>query len=99
MADISIKEAQAKQWVDEVNAEIDRVKVILQKVTEASIAVPGEDDTIMNGIESTCRNLENAWKSMFDRFKQASGKMMELIELLAREARELEEKARSIGQK
>ena len=99
MADITIKEAQAKQWVEDVNDEIESVRVILQKVTAASIAVPGEDDTIMNGIESTCRNLESAWKSMFDRFKQTSSKMMQLIDLIAREARELEEKARSIGQK
>ena len=97
MADISIKEAQAKQWISEVNDEVETVRGILKKVATESVAVPGEDDAIMNGIEKTCKLLDNAWNSMIDKFRKAGGEIGNVVDILASAAGELADAAGQIG--
>ncbi len=87
--DVSIDEAKAKQWIQDVNDEIDSVQSILSKVNAASIAVPGEDDSIMMGIEGLCKNLSNFWDNMFKGFRTAENKLQELVEMVGRTGQEL----------
>ena len=73
MADkIKLEEAQAKMWISDVKNEINIVDGILKSVTRAMMEVPGEDDTIYQGIGKIAKTLTNVWTNMINRFKQAS---------------------------
>ncbi len=73
MADkIRLEEAQAKMWISDVKNEIDIVDGILKNVTRAMTEVPGEDDTIYQGIRKIANTLTNVWTKMIGGFKQAS---------------------------
>ena len=89
MADLSIDEAKAKQWIQDVNDEINSVEAILQKVTAASVAIPGEDDSIMNGIEGLCKTLSSFWDNMCKGFRTAENKLEELVNLIGKTGQEL----------
>lgn len=79
MADISIDEAKAKIWMDDVNSELNAVESILRKVNGALTTVAGSDDSIMNGIYKVGVAMENAWAIMCNNFKSAQSKVAEAI--------------------
>lgn len=79
MADISIDEAKAKIWMDDVNSELNAVESILRKVNGALTTVAGSDDSIMNGIYKVGVAMENAWTIMCNNFKSAQSKVAEAI--------------------
>lgn len=82
MADISIDEARARQWIEDVNVEIENVEAVLKRVAEVSTTVPGEDDVIMNSIESTCRALSDFWGTMCSGFKKASKSIANVVDTI-----------------
>lgn len=79
MADISIDEAKAKLWVDDVNAELDAVKEILNRVEESLSTVAGDEDSIMEGIYQVGKAMERVWNEMCNRFRTAQGMLSEGI--------------------
>lgn len=89
MADISIDEAKAKVWIDDVKSEITEVEGVLKKVTTAVTTAPGEDDDIMQGIESTCQVLSDFWTRMCQGFKSAGSAMTETIERIQKSGQEV----------
>jgi len=79
MADISIDEAKAKIWMEDVNSELAAVESILKKVNGALTTVAGSDDSIMNGIYKVGTTMESAWNTMCTNFKSAQSKLAEAI--------------------
>ena len=79
MMDISIDEAKAKIWMDDVNAEIEAVRNLLKQVNTANCTVAGSDDTIMDGIYNVGTALESSWTRMCNSFDEAQEKVAETI--------------------
>ena len=75
--DISIDEAKAKIWMDDVNSELSAVRALLKKVNMANAEVAGSDDTIMEGIYKVGVAMGNAWDKMCNIFDDAGSKIKE----------------------
>ena len=75
--DISIDEAKAKIWMDDVNAELSDVRHLLKRVNTAVADVAGSDDTIMEGIYKVGVAMGNAWDKMCNIFDEAGSKIRE----------------------
>lgn len=80
MADVSIQEYEATQWISDVEREISEVKALLKEVAEINQSIPGDDDTIMQGIISACETLNNTWNNTVKTFNDAVGKVRSAIE-------------------
>ena len=89
MADISIEEAKAKQWILDVKNELSSVETVLRNVTTACVTVPGEDDDIMKGIVSTGETLKNFWDQMCNGFKNATDLISKSIDKIGATAGEV----------
>ena len=79
MMDMSIDEAKAKIWIDDVNAEISAVRTLLRKVNNANSTIAGVDDSIMDGIYTVGTALESAWTKMCNSFDEAQSKLVEAV--------------------
>lgn len=86
MKDISIDEARAKMWIQEVDEEIRDVEALLRKINQAASSIPGEDDDIMKGIEATCNTLNDFWTKMCNGFKSAGKSLTSVIDSLGKAA-------------
>ena len=86
MADISIDEAKAKIWMDDVRNEINAVEAILKKVNGALTTVAGDDDSIMQGIYKVGTTMESVWTSMCNGFKSAHSILEEALTKLVSSA-------------
>lgn len=75
--DISIDEAKAKDWMQDVNAELEAVRALLKKVNTANTEVAGSDDTIMQGIYNVGIAMESAWDKMCNIFDKAQDNIIE----------------------
>ena len=89
MADISIEEAKAQQWILDVKNELASVEMILKKVSTACATVPGEDDDIMKGIVSTAETLRGFWDQMCSGFQSATKLIQEAISKIGTTAGEV----------
>jgi archaellum component FlaC len=89
MADISIEQEKAKQWMADVKNELELVEALLKTVTAASTTVPGDDDVIMQGVEKTCETLTQFWNTMCEGFKSASSLLEEAINKIGQVADEV----------
>lgn len=69
---IKLEEAQAKMWIEDVKNEISIVDGILKGVRRAMTEIPGDDDTLYQGIRKIGDTLTNVWTRMITGFKQAS---------------------------
>lgn len=98
MADISIDEAKAKMWIDDVNAELDAVEAILHKVNN-SLATPVGDDTIMEGISKVGEAMESAWTEMCRQFKLAQAKLPEVVNKIVKAAQDVIDDANELKSK
>ena len=73
MADkIKLEEAQAKMWISDVENEIMVVDDILKNVRRAMTEIPGEEDTIYQGIRKIGDTLTNVWTRMISGFREAN---------------------------
>lgn len=72
MADISFKKEEAKQWILDVEQELRLVQTVLDNVSTACQSVPGDEDTIMNGIRETGRTMEAFWSNMCSGFQKTT---------------------------
>ncbi len=86
MRDLSIDEARAKVWMEDVNQEIEEVEALLKQINRAASAIPGEDDVIMQNIESTCNVLTDFWNQMCNGFKSANKSLASIIENIGKAA-------------
>ena len=99
MADISIEEAKAKVWLDDVNNELNEVEVILNKVNTCLTTVIGSDDTIMAGICNIGTAMENAWGNMCKAFKNVQGSVGKVLSQLFTTAQNVVDDADAIRAK
>lgn len=79
MADLSIDEAKAKMWVDDVAAELKDVEVILKNVSGSLTTPIVAEDTIMQGIYNVGTSMENAWTTLCNEFVESTGKIAEAV--------------------
>ena len=87
--DISIDEAKAKIWMQDVNTELAAVRALLEKVNAATVEVAGSDDTIMNGIYNVGVAMGNAWTKMCSVFDQAQDNIVKSAERIGTAVQEL----------
>ena len=73
--DLSIDEAKAKIWMDDVNSELSAVRALLKKVNTANSEVVDSDDTIMGGIYKVGVAMGNAWDKMCNIFDDVQDKV------------------------
>jgi cytochrome c556 len=99
MADISIDEAKAKMWIDDVNAELDAVETILHKVNNSLATPVGEDDSIMEGISKVGEAMESAWTEMCRQFKEAQAKLPEVVNKIVKAAQDVIDNANELKSK
>lgn len=79
--DLSIDEARAKIWVDDVKNEIEAVQIILQQVnTAVKMEESEKDDTIIQGLNSVGKSMDESWTKMCKTFIEAQDKVVEAIE-------------------
>ena len=86
---ISIDEAKARSWEKEVKNEIDQVKGILSEAIKAQLALPGEDDSIMQNIQGFYTKLDNVWGKTCNDFNKAQDLLEQAISGVIAKAREL----------
>ena len=89
MADISIEEAKAQQWILDVKNELNSVENLLTKIANTCQTIPGDDDDIMKGIEKTATNLNNVWNQMTSGFKNATNEISKAIKEIEKKADEV----------
>lgn len=99
MADISIEEAKAKMWIEDVNAELDAVERILNKVNESLSTVAGDDDTIMDGIVKIGNKMEEVWNEMCKKFKEVQAKLPGIVEMIKKAAQDVIDDATELKNK
>ena len=99
MSDISLEEARAKIWMDDVNSELEAVEAILKKVHSSLTTTAGSDDSIMNGIWKVGTAMENAWNTLCNNFKSAQSKMALGIAKLVATAQEVIDDADALKSK
>jgi archaellum component FlaC len=80
--DISIDEARAQAWINDVNAEILQVEDILQKVDNELTTVADEEDPIMSGIATFGREMADVNENMVREFKSAMDTVQEAVDKL-----------------
>ena len=82
--DLSIDQARAEKWKNDVDVEIERVQELLKKVAAIQMTIPGDDDPIMQGITNVCENLESFWTSMIKGFRSASSEVDTAIQKIGK---------------
>lgn len=93
--DISIEEARAKAWINDVNAEIIQVESILQKVGNELTTVVDEDDPIMKGIETYGKEMTEVSENMVKEFKSAMDTVQDAVNKLIDGIRKAVDEVRS----
>lgn len=84
MPDISINEAKAKIWIDDVNHELEQVESILKKVNASLTTTAGSGDSIMEGIYKVGMAMETAWTAMCNNFKSAQELIKNAVDVLGK---------------
>ncbi len=77
--DVDFDVAAASSWKVEVECELGKVEQVLNEVAEQCTTIPGEQDTIMKGIEETGRFMREQWNNLCSGFQQMCAKFGELI--------------------
>lgn len=68
--DVDFDVAAATNWKLEVEMELDAVKRELDDVSDICREVPGENDTIMQGLQDIGNWLEESWGNLCNGFSQ-----------------------------
>lgn len=75
MADLGFKEERAKQWMKDVLQEIELVNAELRKVNTECEITPGEEDTILQGLQKCNTEMQNGWNRLCTGFTEATNKV------------------------
>lgn len=84
MADLSFKEERARQWMMDVQNEIQLVHAELQKVNSEAEITPGDEDTILQGIQKCNTAMQDGWTRLCNGFTEATNKVNGAIESLVK---------------
>ena len=68
MAELSLKEYEAQQWIQNVRNEEQQVRKLLMDLANAASTTPEEEDDIFKGIVAACDKAEAFWTQMCDGF-------------------------------
>lgn len=98
-ADLSIDEARAQIWINDVNSELELVRGVLKKTNTAITTIPTEDDTIFQGIRKVGQTLGNVWDKVCNAFDQSKDFIGKAIQNAATAGQELAEGAQSLATK
>lgn len=99
--DLSIDEARARQWIQDVYSEVNSVELVLAKIVKAQQEMPGDGDSVIAAIDKTAETCNTVWKTMIKAFKESCGFIEEAIMryakagVAAKEA--FEETAKKVG--
>lgn len=99
LADLSIDEARAQLWINDVENEIELVRGVLKKTETAIITIPTEDDTIFQGIRKAGQALENAWAKACNAYGDSKDFIRKAIQNATNAGRELAEGAQNLASK
>lgn len=99
MDKIKFEEAQAKMWISDVKNEIDIVEGILKKTNECLTSVPGDDDTVYQGIRKIGATLTSVWGKMVGGFREASDLVKSSIEKWSNAGNELSQQGEDLNRK
>ena len=77
--DVDFDVALARNWKADVENELAQVKKVLMHVATECQTNPGEDDTIMQGIQAVGDALNAAWTGIFDGFQKIFDFFADLI--------------------
>lgn len=77
--DVDFDVAAASAWKMEVEMELGKVEQVLSEVSEQCTTIPGEQDTIMKGIEEVGKVMHDSWNTLCNGFQQMCSKFGELI--------------------
>lgn len=97
--DLSIDEAKAKMWMDDVNSELTAVRSLLKKVNTTNAEVVGSDDTIMQGIYNVGVAMGNAWDNMCNVFDDVQEKVAKGVSKIGETVQEVVEHVDSVRKK
>lgn len=89
MADISIDEARAQQWILDVRNELALVEQVLEKVSKACTTTPAETDDILKGIAKTGEDLNSHWNQMCSNFQKATSNIENAIKKIGKNANDV----------
>jgi len=101
MANLSIDEAKAKAWINDVNSELEAVKIITDKMTEVILSDPAQDDVIIKTYLGWGEKLNSCWTTIAQGYRTSGEIMMGTINKIITAVREkmaqLEELANRVG--
>lgn len=102
MANLSIDEARAKAWIEEVNSELKMVTEITDKMTEVILSDPAKDDSIIKTFVGWGEKLNNCWSNISKGYRTCGDIMVSTINKIVTAVQEklaqLEELANRVGQ-
>ena len=100
MADyLSIDEAKARSWEKEVREEIEQVKGILNDAIKAQLELPGEKDSIMQGIHSFYTKVDSTWNDTCKSFVRAGELLDQALTELFKTTQRLTDEADAMASK
>ena len=82
--DISLDQAKAITWINDVEVEFIRVKGILDRVNSICEDVPATDmdDPIISGIDKTSQLCNGAWTALNKVFKTSTNNLKSAMDLI-----------------
>lgn len=99
MADISIDEARAQQWILDVRNELALVEQVLEKVSKACTTTPAETDDILKEISKTGEDLNSYWNKMCSGFNKATSNIENAIKTIGKNANDVMSDINSVRSK
>lgn len=93
--DISIDEAKARAWINDVNSEIIQVESILANVGNEITNVIDDDDPIMVGIEKYGKEMQDVSGTMVKEFKSAMNNVEDAVNKLVEGIRKIVDEVKS----
>ena len=95
----SIDGDRAKVWEEKVNSEIKEVRTLLKEGREAVTTPAGEDDTIMQGIESLGTTMDKIWTEMCDTFEKVQTTIADILYWIIKTANDARESVDNLNAK
>jgi len=102
MANLSIDEAKAKAWIEDVKNELEEVRVITKNLTEVITSDPAQDDAVIKVFLGWGEKLNNCWTTMATGYRTCgeimTGTINKIVTAVREKMAQLEELASRVGQ-
>lgn len=89
---MTIDEAKADMWIEEVENQINLAESILRDIARDCYQDPSEDDTILRGIKTVAENAENAWNEVIGAFNTVTKNLRSTIKSIKDAVQRAQEK-------